>query len=519
MGKKKGKINIKGVGLIFTGLVVVVLLAPLLLLLTGTEVPIIGKVYGDILGIDTYIIDPQSFEIPITTPQQEQTVKELADENEDLIHNEISPLEGCIDFSLELIDPETEEFCRQLLEDALNKFKENEMMIDEIIPEPINKNQTDFSEDDPLKQILDETENPTSPTVQLLLNVNKIDSQGNSTEAVTNFGLSPFDFLVQEDSNRDFRTGLLEFTAILKAEPESSYSGDGLVDVLIGNVTIFEEPIPIKFNGMTDSEGFLKIDFLSPTGLVIKKINLDFNKNFDKFTNEEITQIIFKIINLDIIDKSAMGMDFSVIDAVAFTMEVARNDFKIVITNEDGGTQRIFTPDSRLIIQGIPTKVIATSCYTSWNYISRTSTGTTITSYVSDPTHPLGCIPEREPIIFTHSTQNTNVFGLTLFDSNNQFIKTNSGGTGIVFDELLQRNTNYTLIIASPEITSELSYPKAQQTKSFTCENEYDIKYRTVKVEGSKTYRTHSASWSHLALVVDVVTIKQVNCNLVETLG
>jgi len=160
-----------------------------------------------------------------------------------------------------------------------------------------------------------------------------------------------------------------------------------------------------------------------------------------------------------------------------------------------------------------------TSCYTSYHTNTRVSTGTNIVTYRSDPTHPLGCIKEIEPVIRIHDTQNTNVFGLTLFDSNNQFIKTITGGTGIVMDELLQRNTNYTLRISSPEITSELSYPKAQQTKSFTCENEYDVKYRTETGEGSKTYRTRSVSWSHTFLVVDIVTVKQVNCNLVETLG
>jgi len=517
MAKKKSPmkvITIAGTGLI------IVILVPLLLLFGGIEVPIIGEAYADALRIK---IAQEGFEIPIPTPQEEQMVKDLADENEDLIENEIPPLQGCLDISPELIvDPETEELCRQLLEDALNKFKENEMMIEEIIPNPINK--TESSEDPPIEQLCDE--NPDnilceiispSPSLQLLLNVVKIDSNGTSTEATTNFDLAPLSFLVQEDTNRDFRTGFLDFDPFLKGEPNTRYTGNGLVDILIGEQSIFAEPVKITFEETSDAEGLLKIDFITPTGGIAKIINLDFDKNFNKFRNEAITQVVFKLIQLDITDQSLK--EFSIADKDVFTMDVARNDFQVVIQKEEGGTERIFTNDSRLIIQGIPTKVIVTSCYTSYHTNTRVSTGTNIVTYRSDPTHPLGCIKEIEPVIRIHDTQNTNVFGLTLFDSNNQFIKTITGGTGIVMDELLQRNTNYTLRISSPEITSELSYPKAQQTKSFTCENEYDVKYRTETGEGSKTYRTRSVSWSHTFLVVDIVTVKQVNCNLVETLG
>jgi len=474
-------------------------------------------VFGFGLGLD--FVRPQqnadALEIPIPTQQEEQIIDDLSEENQVLINDEINPLIDCVEFSAQVDSLEAQQFCTDQLDQMIKEFEENEMKINEIVPDPIN--QTEFSEDPPITQIGDETENPIlpqSPSLQILLNVVKIDSDGISTESTTNFDLPPFAFLVQEETDRDFRTGFLDFDPFLKGDPNSRYIGQGTVDVLVSNQTIFTEPVKIQFDGITDPDGLLKIDFLTPAGAVAKIINLDFDKNFNKFTNEAITPIIFKIIELEITDPTSMV--FSIIDQEIFRMNIARDDFKIIVSDEQGGTQRIYNIDSKLIIQGVPTKVIAISCYIFYTTIHNGNLGTTVVQYRSDPTHPLGCIKEIAPKTYVHSTQNTNVFGITLFDSNGQFIKSIAGGTGIVVDELLSRNTNYTLTIASPMLEANLSYPKAQQTKSFTCSNEYDIKYTTKETNGSKRFRTYSTSWQYTTLVVQQVDVKDVICNFKE---
>ncbi len=512
MAKKRSSIRtpvIAGVAL------TIVILTPLLLLFAGIEVPVVGEIYSDLLGGILPQTDAEAFEIPIITPEQEMMIDDLIDENNGLIEDEFASVVPCSDGNFTSTDPAIVQECNMLIDEFTDQFDENENMIDELIPDPIN--QTEFSEDDPFTQIGDETENPAlpqSPSLQILLNVVKIDSDGSSTESTTNFDLPPLAFFVQEETDRDFRNGFLDFDPFLKGDPNTRYTGTGSADVIVGGQSIFESSVEIKVDGTTDSEGLLKIDFITPTGGIAKIINLDFEKNFNKFTNEAVTPVIFKIVELEVTDPASMV--FSVIDQDIFTMNIARDDFKIVVTDEAGGTQRVYNTDSRLIIQGIPTKVEVTTCYLFYTSIHRGSAGTSVVQYQSDPTHPLGCISEIAPKIVTHSTQDTNVFGITLFDSNGQFIKTIAGGTGKVVDELLSRNTNYTVSIASPELTEELSYPKAQQTKSFTCTNEYNISYTSQQTSGSKSYRTYSTQWDHTFLVVEQVDVKNVNCNIME---
>ncbi len=292
----------------------IVAITPLFLLFAGIEVPVIGKVYADAIGIVVQV-DPEGFEIPVSEEEQIQTNQEIIDQinnllcgggggagNPDLIQVSsdgtiiLDPnQDACIPLG-ETTSPE-EELTPEEIEELIKKLQE--MLID-----PPIVNQT-TSEDPPIEQLCDiEPDNPLcqiispSNSIQLVTKVSKTDSVGMTTVSEEAFEILSLAFLVEEDTDRDFRTGFINYELFLKGLPNTNYDGTGKVDLFVGLQSIFTEPTIIQVNGMSDNEGMIQIVFVTPTGTTSNELLFTFDDQFDKFVNEQITSIRLNLVDL-----------------------------------------------------------------------------------------------------------------------------------------------------------------------------------------------------------------------------
>jgi len=524
MAKKKSAIKtpvIAGVGL------TIVILTPLLLLFAGIEVPIVGEVYANALGIDIVPQVPDGFEIPIPviTQSEIQQIQKIIDRIREISNEELDDAQFCIEFVG--VEPEIITICNQLLQDALDRIELLDKEIDEILPPP-DLNNTDTSTDPPPVQICDQLCDdipiidpilPETPSLELILTTTKIDSQGISTNETASFGFTPLEFFVEEETDRDFRTGFLEFEIGLKGQPNVAYTGSGSSNVLIGSSPVFQNDIQITTDGISDQNGLLDVLFTTPTGISSNKITVDIGSNFNKFRNEAITPIILKINDFKIVNSTLS--EFSLTDKDLFTLNIARNDFQILIIDETGGTERVFPTDSVLKVTGATTTVKAIRCNTYFTSLydcpaCKVKDRIGNRDATADPSF---CIAGSEQII-NFATDTARVIGLNLFDDSGNLLKTFAGGQGEVVNELLPRNTNYTLTIASPTLSVDLSFPKSQQTQSYTCTNEYSITYRKI-INDQISNVPNSSAGGYLVHYIEPVSfvVSDVNCNFPEVVS
>jgi len=339
-----------------------------------------------------------------------------------------------------------------------------EELNDMVIDPPIVNETT--SEDPPIVQTCDQ--NPDSllceiispsTSIQLISKVSKTDSNGMTTVTEETFEIVSLAFLVEEDTDRDFRTGFLNFELFLKGLPNTNYEGTGKVDLFVGNQTVFTEPITIRVNEISDSEGMVQISFVSPTGTTSNELLLTFDDQFNKFVNEQVTPIIFNLVDLSISDQTD---DFSLVDLDLFTMDIARDDIKLIITDESGGTGRVYPTDSKIVITTKSNVIYGKHCYIYAQLSGQPAIGNT---RLGSP-----CLEQfGTSNLLAGTAPAPSVTGIILLDADGQLLLTKAGGTGLIFDELVTRNANYTLKTSSPDTTSNLIFGKSQETKSFTC--------------------------------------------------
>ena len=462
-------------------------------------------------------------EIPFVTPDIEENNEEIIDQIEEIVLDETIPPEEI----------------PQMIED----------LAEDIVTIPPISNETSIvcgdescstippitSEDPPLVQIgdiLDENPIldpilPESASLDLLTRVTKQNSAGQRTVVEKTTQFSKLAFLVEEQTNIDYKTGFLEIEMFVKGEPNTRYSGTGTFDIKVGTSSIFPSTIQISFDQVSDSNGLIPITITSPTGGTATLYTFDFNANFNKFINESVTKIDV-IINL--LDATKDQDNFSIQNVSVFTMDIARDDIQVIITDEQGTTSRVYPTDSKLIVTSAQASSQGVICAIG------TIFGSTVTGKTSGSS-PADCLYYNPPPAYasgaslntwhnlfpiTTITAGTapapQILGLNLYDKDGKIIKSSSGGTGTVFNELVTRNADYVLKINSPIISSNLSFGKAQQTQSYSCQSTvttvYKIVTTTTPAQSGCGFTNSCFSTTTYSLYPNGISIGATQCNL-----
>jgi len=412
--KLKSKISIKKIGFVGVIVLAIVALTPLLLLFAEIEVPIIGKAYADALGI---LQSPTNqFEIPFPPLKEGEKI------------------------------PTEEEFIKAVINDTLDESK-FPMLTDEELDQ-IEKamNMTETSNDPPIKQIIDKIFEPD--TIKLVVNVAKIDSNLQRFNETISSDIPLASLFVEDTTNIDFRNGLIEISLDLKTIPETQINADGKFNIEINESKFFAEDIILKASGLTDENGIIELSFEPSPEILSKLVTFDFGKNFDMFPNEQITKISFIINSLEImIEEKTFGLT----DEEVFSVDIFRDDFKILITDTEGNQIKAYPQDSILTITSNPSKLyiicskrtqcptsgFTRACHTLWKTVPAVSLGS-----------------------------------IKVFDESGEIVATGGGGsfgsTGLVLNTKLFRNNNYTIdhsVIDKPRSLDpfEILTPKTQQ--------------------------------------------------------
>lgn len=428
----------------------------------------------------------EQLQIPFVTPEIEQNNEEVLEQIDEIIQDETIPPED--------IPPMIEDLADEII--IIPPISnETSIICTDNIPPNCNEIPTVTSEDPPLVQIgdiLDENPIvdpilPKSASLDLLTRVTKQNSQGERTVVEKTTQFSQLAFLVEEQTNQDYKTGFLEIELFIKGEPNVRYSGTGTFDINVGTSSIFSSPVQISFDQISDNEGLIPVKITSPTGSTATLYTFDFNANFNKFVNESVTKIDVIIKSLNAIKDQD---NFSINDVSVFTMDIARDDIQVIITDEQGSTSRVYPTDSRLTVTSVQASSQGAYCTIGIIF------GSTVTGKTSGSS-PADCLYNFPPPSYTSSAQlNTwhnlypisyasagtapapQISGLSLYDIDGKLIKSSSGGTGTIFNELVTRNQNYVLKINTPLISSDLSFGKAQQTQSYSCQSTVTTNYK-----------------------------------------
>ncbi|MCP6727163.1 MAG: hypothetical protein KJI69_04005 [Patescibacteria group bacterium] len=550
MAKKKSAIKtplIAGVGL------TIVILTPLLLLFAGIEVPIVGEVYANALGIDIVPQVPDGFEIPVPviTQSEIQQIQKIIDEIRKISTEDLEFARICLELELDpdfvgvcdelLQDAQKGVLTEQLLQNAIERIEALEKEIEEILPPP-DLNNTDTSIDPPPVQICDEIDCidiiivPPIGTNTVVLSslITKIDTQGNKTFTTEISQIPALSFFVEDVSNIDFSKGFLEIqTKASFRSDDPQIIGTADFDILINGESVLTDqitfdvdgvectticPVPAIFCGDDTGCSFTHFntgvgaEFVSSIGLRSPSFTFSFEENFDKFP-DGISTLEFVLINSDFTVDSVQN--FQGTKNVLFSMDIAKDPNLIIIDDESGGTERIFPTDSVLKVTGATTAVTGTTCLLYEKKISDCPDCkvTLNRGSNSSPNNPDSCIANITTITF--DTDTARVIGLNLLDDSGNLLQSFAGGQGEVLNELLPRNTNYTLTIASPSLSTDLSFPKSQQTQSYTCTNEYKVTYKRVEYESGEicVKCTSDGIYFRHTLVPDSFIVTKVTCD------
>jgi len=389
----------------------------------------------------------------------------------------------------------------QSCQDEVKKIEDED---DGYIEVPPPTNQTDFSEDPPTKQICDQLDLACgSEIMNLKTIVSKIDSQGNKTEIIETFGIPSLEFLA-DPTDFDFKDGFLELKLELNTKRDVSITSTGLFNVFLNKESIFDEPIILSGKGISDENGSLQINFVSPTGIPSNLYIFNFGANFDKFINEQINNLELRVLNLDV---QRIGDNFSLINQTIISLDIERDDIKIIIFDEElGETTRVYPTDSRIIVDSIPFKVLSWYCV---GVFDGTLSADIKPSSIGVTCYDQNIIPR--PIVGTNSAPQLGL--IEVFDENQELFVRSVGGSGLgVLDELLTRNANYTMNLTFPIGSADLIYGKSQETKKFQCWQEAD-KF-TWKTTSKRIVKAGGSSSTTFKSGVSSFTLGDVKCNL-----
>ncbi len=522
MAKKKGNTNRIVAGIIGV-VVILVVVVPVLFFIFG-----IGNEDVQVLPQDTAPELEVPFVEPVLTVDE---IDELIEETIETCDIDQSVLQQIAECEILTADEDEVPFdpnapadpCSQVNRDSLLQCNEEiDLLIlkinalEEQIPED-NPNGTETSIDDPFTQICDQTPElivcGDSRSLELITTVLKTDSAGVQTTVETTTGIPQLSFFIEDISDIDFQNGQLQFSVQVKGDPNLSYLGTGKVDLLIGDQSVLTEIVNVRVDGTADEEGKVDLLFISPTGIPSSLILFDFADNFDTFPDESITPVRLNVIELNIAGER--DQDFALIDTDVFTMDIARDDIKLLITDEEGIVTRVYPSDSTLIVTGRtstsePSAPIGTTRIQTFDSIFLgNGRGCTTFQLISDRS-------------FTPTTTGTTTVpaptlsGITLSSidpstSETITLSRSTSGTQHSWNDLT-RNQNYTIMVGG--LTSiPLDYGKSQETKSYTCTQEgIPIVSSTSKLSGNTSncgYYTVS-TWKFISGVT--VTPNSLSC-------
>lgn len=494
--------------------------------------PVMVFVFGvgnpNVLPQDT---DPDPFEIPVipqpdidpiienpelfcNIPQSElQKIAECEFQTQDekQVGQQNLPVDECSQ-----VNRESVEICGAEIDQLLFELQEDAQPdIDPIPEEPV-----ETSIDDPFTQICDQTPDliicGDSRSLELITRVVKTDSQGLQTTVEERTIFTRLQFFVENATNRDFSTGLLQFELQVKGDPEFKYTGTGKIDLLIGTQSIFSQPVNVRVDGTADSEGKIDVLFISPTGSTSDLLLFNFEQNFQKFNDESVTPIRLHVVELNI--SGERDQNFAIVDEDLFTMDIARDDIQLLITDEQGIKSRVYPSDSRLIVNSKtntsePALIGLTRVRTFESTFYGNGLGCSQFQLISDRT-------------FTLTTQVTSTVpaptltGITITNEEGSIVNSRASGGSYSFNELT-RNQNYTLKLTNPNITSEpLDYGKSQETKTFECRQQGTTNVKGVSVTQGNTgicgyYEIRSSTVLNTDSPV-TVTPNSITCNIPE---
>lgn len=538
MGKKKKGINNRVLGGIIGGIVILAVVIPVLFLVTGItdskilpqdKTPELEIPFDDppppVLPpsltaeeIDKLINNP---DLCVTNPSDPACNVESICEIDQGELQKIAECELLTQDELTLpLDPTlTIDECSQVYRPSAEQCNEQiDSLIQQILAdsepdiEPPPPNGTETSIDDPFTQICDQ--NPDlivcgdSRSLELITTVLKIDSAGVQTTVETTTGIPQLSFFVEDTTNIDFRTGQLQFEIQIKGDPNLTYDGTGKVDLLIGEQSVFSEPINVMVDGIADEEGKVDLLFISPTGIPSTVIFFDFEKNLDKFVDATITPVRLHVVELNIAGER--DQNFALLDQDVFTMDIARDETKLLITDEEGITTRVYPSDSRLIIRprtsvSEPALVGTTRIQIYDSLFMGNGRGCTQFALISDRSFTLTAES-------TTTVPAPSLTGISILDSENNIVTTGSG----FFDyNQLTRNQNYTINISQQNIKSgELEYGKSQETKSYICTQEGQATTSATRTQAGSTANCGYYTLTTRVSVTGVsITPNSISCN------
>lgn len=334
---------------------------------------------------------------------------------------------------------------------------------------------TKFCNENPIFIICSKTK-----SLELVTSVLKFDSSG---KLVTEEKRSPIPQLafLGDDANIDYRSGSLAFSLLIKGDPNTDYNGLAKVDLMVGDQSLFTTPIEFSFKGKTDKDGTLK-SLITNQGAERDLLQFKFADNFNRFPNEKTTQVKLHVTKLDVTGER--DQKFSLVNSDVYSLNISRDDIKILITGSSGEVSRVYPTDSKLVL----TTVQGKSLPYSGAYTSRVVTydsafqgngrGCAVFKKISNISYPQPATKTA-----TYPVPPPTITGITVLDSDGKTVASSSGGTGKILDTLLTRNDNYTVKVSSLGLTSaDLVYGKSQETKSFTFSQT-----GTVKMSSSST--------------------------------
>ncbi len=201
---------------------------------------------------------------------------------------------------------------------------------------------------------------PEPPTVEIVSNVTKFANNGEVFTSSTSFNIPlRLELFVEDTTNIDFDQGFIENQLFLKTDPMSDIQINGFFDIFIDNKTILTNPVPINVQGISDQDGMIRINFLSPTGLPSDTFLFKFNDHVDKFPASGITKIEYKLSSVTVnINEFGYALDFETI----FEMDIFTDPNLILITNEQGGLLRVLPTDSAVNLCSSPSKFCYKTC-------------------------------------------------------------------------------------------------------------------------------------------------------------
>jgi len=444
MARKKSGINNRVIAGVIGAVVILIVVIPVLFV---------------VLDLDTSDIVPQSdgeLQIPVIPIEKPIVLPEDIIENDDVgITNNIPE-----------VTPEQEE------------------MIDEIL------NMTETSTDPPLQQVCDLLNLfcGTAKIVDLEANIVKIDSLGNRFNETITFDVPLASLFVEETTDIDFRTGIIELDLDLITDPNTMVNAQGLFNINIGNTEILPD-ILLSSSGMTDENGRISLDFASVRSNLF---TFQFDVHFNLFNDEQITNLsyIIKSLSVDTGSNRTNGLTNQEI----FSMDIFRDDIQIFIIDTQGNQVRSYPQDDRFTVTSVARTQGA----------SLTCTDPTCPSCPTLAGRSLGGCNLGSAVIASHPAPT--ITDVKLFEADGTIINAGAG-VGLVLDELIFRNANYSL--TSPYGDFGFMTPKSQKNYAYSCFLDQEVDYS--RVTGSITNTIRPRSWDYYAPFVTGSTF--VVCN------